>query len=126
MSSVVNPPHPRSELDARCTDVVRLLGAHADGQLDPAKTLEVDDHLGSCESCRERVQLDRAIRGSLKKAVRTTAPSNMRARMLAAMTAAPAGTGARAALDSTPPPAPEAEPPQPKPAKVSMLSLIHI
>ena len=72
--------------DGRCGSIARLLGAHADGQLDPAKTLEVDDHLGSCETCRERTALDQAIRGSLKKAVKTTAPSDVRARMLAAMT----------------------------------------
>ena len=65
--------------------MARLLGAHADGQLDAAKTLEVDDHLGQCEACRERVALDRAIRGSLKKAVKTSAPADVRARMLAAM-----------------------------------------
>jgi anti-sigma factor (TIGR02949 family) len=73
-----------------CSSVIRLLGAHADGQLDAATTLEVDDHLASCESCRERVALDRAIRGSLKKAVKTNAPDDVRSRMLAAMAAATA------------------------------------
>lgn len=74
---------------ARCSSIVRLLGAHADGQLDAAKTVEVDDHLAACETCRERVALDRAIRGSLKKAVKTTAPDDLRARMLLAMSATP-------------------------------------
>ncbi len=68
-----------------CTSLGRLLGAHLDGQLDAAKTLEVDDHLASCEVCRERITLDRALRGSLKKAVRISAPEDVRARMLAAM-----------------------------------------
>ncbi|MBX3204626.1 MAG: zf-HC2 domain-containing protein [Labilithrix sp.] len=76
---------------SRCGSLARLLGAHADGQLDAASTLEVDDHLGRCEACRERVALDRAIRGSLKKAVKTTTPDDVRARMLAAM----AGQSAR-------------------------------
>ena len=62
-----------------------LLGAHLDGQLDPVKTLEVEGHIATCEVCRERLALDRALRGSLKKAVKTTAPSDVRARMLAAM-----------------------------------------
>lgn len=70
---------------SRCHSITRLLGAHTDGQLDAARTVEVDDHLGECEACRERVALDRAIRGSLKKAVKTSAPSDLRARMLAAM-----------------------------------------
>lgn len=68
-----------------------LLGAHLDGQLDAVKTLEVEDHIGACETCRERLALDRALRGSLKKAVKTTAPDDVRARMLAAM----AGESAR-------------------------------
>ncbi|MBX3229790.1 MAG: zf-HC2 domain-containing protein [Labilithrix sp.] len=73
--------------DSRCSSIARLLGAHADGQLDAAKTVEIDDHLGACETCRERTALDRAIRGSLKKSVKTTAPTDLRTRLLAAMTA---------------------------------------
>lgn len=85
MIGAVIPPVDREA--SRCSSVARLLGAHADGQLDAAKTLEVDDHLGQCETCRERVALDRSIRGSLKKAVKTDAPSDVRARMLAALAA---------------------------------------
>lgn len=68
-----------------CTSAGRLLGAHLDGQLDAMKTIEVEEHLSRCEVCRERVALDRALRGSLKKAVRTATPDDVRARMLAAM-----------------------------------------
>ena len=74
-----------------CKAMSLLLGAHLDGQLDAVKTLEVEDHIGACEMCRERLALDRALRGSLKKAVKTTAPDDVRARMLAAM----AGESAR-------------------------------
>jgi anti-sigma factor RsiW len=81
----VIPPVDREA--SRCSPLARLLGAHADGQLDAAKTLEVDDHLAQCETCRERVALDRAIRGSLKKAVNATSPDDVRARMVAAMAA---------------------------------------
>lgn len=107
MSGVVN-----SDSSLRCGSISRLLGAHADGQLDAAKTLEVDDHLGVCETCRERVLLDRAIRGSLKKAVQTTAPSDVRARMLAAMTAQSAREAKRDDVDETP----TAEPAKKRPA----------
>jgi anti-sigma factor RsiW len=77
--------------------------------------LEVDDHLLRCETCRERVALDRAIRGSLKKAVKMTAPADVRARVLAAMAAqtarddacraaaASAATGEANALVDAPP-----------------------
>lgn len=80
----MNSPDPSS---LRCGSVARLLGAHADGQLDAAKTLEVDDHLAACETCRERVALHHALVGSLKKAVKTTAPEDVRSRMMAAMAA---------------------------------------
>lgn len=68
-----------------CRPMGRLLGAHLDGQLDPVTTLEVEDHVAACEVCRERLALDRALRGSLKKALKATAPDDVRARMLAAM-----------------------------------------
>ena len=74
-----------------CKEVSLLLGAHLDGQLDAVRTLEVEDHIGACEICRERLALDRALRGSLKKAVKTTTPDDVRTRMLAAM----AGESAR-------------------------------
>jgi anti-sigma factor (TIGR02949 family) len=70
-----------------CREVVRLLGAYLDGELDAAQTLEIEEHVSGCESCRERALLDRATRGSLKKAVKTAAPEGMRARMAAAMVA---------------------------------------
>ena len=74
-----------------CKSMGLLLGAHLDGQLDPVKTLEVEDHVAACEVCRERLALDRALRGSLKKAVKLSTPDDVRARMLAAM----AGESAR-------------------------------
>ena len=61
----------------------------------PCETLEVEDHIGACEVCRERLALDRALRGSLKKAVKTTAPEDVRARMLAAMVGESARQSAR-------------------------------
>jgi anti-sigma factor RsiW len=80
---------PPADRDAsRCSSIARLLGAHLDGQLDAARTVEVDDHLAQCATCRERVLLDRAIRGSLKKSVKQAAPDDLRTRMLAAMSTA--------------------------------------
>lgn len=91
--------------ESRCGSIARLLGAHADGELDAAKTVEVDDHLAACETCRERTALDRAIRGSLKKAVKTSAPSDVRARMLAAM-AGQTAREVRAEAEAAPPSSP--------------------
>lgn len=96
--------------DARaCGAMGLLLGAHLDGQLDPVKTLEVEGHIATCEVCRERLALDRALRGSLKKAVKATTPSDVRARMLAAMAGETArqtarddgATDAQSALDES-------------------------
>lgn len=72
-------------MSSACKDMARLLGAYADGQLEATKTLEVDDHLASCEICNERIALDRAMRASLKKTTKTSAPDDVKARMLAAM-----------------------------------------
>jgi anti-sigma factor RsiW len=78
-----------------------LLGAHLDGQLDPVKTLEVEDHVAACEVCRERLALDRALRGSLKKAVKMSAPDDVRTRMLAAMAGESARQTARVESNDT-------------------------
>lgn len=102
MSSEVSEREDRGrDRDARaCGAMGLLLGAHLDGQLDPVKTLEVEGHIATCEVCRERLALDRALRGSLKKAVKTTAPSDVRARMLAAMAGETARQTAREDGDS--------------------------
>ncbi|MCL2777666.1 MAG: zf-HC2 domain-containing protein [Polyangiaceae bacterium] len=70
-----------------CKPTISLLEPLLDGALDPVKTLEVEDHVAACEVCHERLALDRAMRESLKKNVRIQAPSNVRDRMLAALTA---------------------------------------
>lgn len=102
--------------DSRCSSIARLLGAHTDGQLDAAKTLEVDDHLGACETCRERVALDRAIRGSLKKAVKSATPDDVRARMLSAMAGAAAYDAKPAAAEAAPVSEKPVEPKKKRPA----------
>jgi len=67
------------------------LGAYVDGELDAPKLLEIEGHVTDCETCRERIALDRAMRGTLKHVVRLEASQDsdqktgMRARMLAAM-----------------------------------------
>jgi anti-sigma factor RsiW len=79
--------------DTECQKYARLLGAYLDGELEAGKLLEVEGHTVKCETCRERVELDRAVRGTVKKVVNAEvmgadAKSAMRARMLAAMGAA--------------------------------------
>jgi anti-sigma factor RsiW len=64
-----------------CRDRARMLGSYLDGELEAAKLLEIDEHVTSCETCREEVQLLRATRGSLRRVVRMSAPSGLRERI---------------------------------------------
>lgn len=77
-------------LERTCKNFCHLLGAYADGELEPSAVCAIEEHVTSCEGCRERVELDRAIRGSLKRTVRSSAPEGLRARAEAAMMAAKA------------------------------------
>jgi anti-sigma factor RsiW len=89
--------------DLECQKYARLLGAYLDGELEAAKLLEIEGHVSKCETCRERVELDRAMRGTVRNVVASSAPSAdakkaMRARMRAAMAAAERRSEADAAL----------------------------
>jgi anti-sigma factor RsiW len=70
-----------------CRDRISLLGSYLDGELGAAKLIELEEHVGGCETCREEVQLLRAMRGSLKRVVRMPAPGGLRDRIGNAMTA---------------------------------------
>jgi anti-sigma factor RsiW len=58
-----------------------------DGELEAAKLVEMGEHVAGCEACREEVQLLRAMRGSLKRVVRSAAPAGLRDRIGNAMAA---------------------------------------
>jgi anti-sigma factor RsiW len=70
-----------------CRDHARMLGSYLDGELGAAKLIEVDEHVAGCGTCREEVKLLRAMRGSLKRVVRSAAPGNLRDRIGNAMAA---------------------------------------
>jgi anti-sigma factor RsiW len=78
-----------------CRDRSRMLGSYLDGELEAAKLIEIDEHVASCETCREEAQLLRATRGSLKRVVRTAAPGGLRDRIGTAMLAERAREEAR-------------------------------
>jgi anti-sigma factor (TIGR02949 family) len=82
-----------------CKQFTHLLGAYADGGLEPSRVLEIDEHIATCETCRERVELDRAIRGSLKRTTAMVAPEGLRTRIAAAMMAERARGEKRDAAD---------------------------
>jgi anti-sigma factor RsiW len=65
-----------------------MLGPYLDGELEPARLIEIGEHVGSCEACREETQLLRAMRASLKRVVRTSnVPAGLRERIGNAMSA---------------------------------------
>ncbi len=86
------PKETPNDMAPGCGASARLLGAHLDGQLDAVRTLEIEEHLGACEPCRERLAFDRAVRASLKKTAKAQVGEGARLRMLAAMQVAASET----------------------------------
>jgi anti-sigma factor RsiW len=72
---------------ATCRDRVRTLGPYLDGECDPVQMIEIDDHVAGCDTCREEVQLLRAMRGSMKRVARMPASAGLRDRIGNAMAA---------------------------------------
>jgi anti-sigma factor RsiW len=83
-----------------CRDRSRLLSSYLDGELEAARIIEIDQHLHECDTCREEAQLLRAMRGSLKRVVRTAAPGGLRERMATAMAAERSREDARAGAEA--------------------------
>ena len=78
-----------------CPEFGPLLGPFGDGELEPSKMVEVDEHVEHCEGCRERVLLDEAMRSSMRNVVKQSAGDDMRSRIAAAMTAEAARASTR-------------------------------
>jgi anti-sigma factor RsiW len=85
-----------------CRDRSRLLGPYLDGQLEGPILLEIDEHVGGCETCREEMHLLTAMRASLKRVVRATAPAGLSERIGNAMSAERSREEARAATAAGP------------------------
>jgi anti-sigma factor RsiW len=79
-----------------CRDRARMLGSYLDGELEAPRLIEIDEHVARCETCREETQLLRAMRGSLKRVVKTAAPRGLRDRIGNAMSAERAREDVRA------------------------------
>ncbi len=69
-----------------CPDATRLLNACADGELDLAMALAVEEHLGSCARCRGAFASLQAVRGAIDRhAEFRTAPEALRAKVRASI-----------------------------------------
>jgi anti-sigma factor RsiW len=72
-----------------CRRMSPLLEPFVDGELEPEKVLEVEQHVAECRVCAERVRLNDALRASTRRAVRAAAPVSpeFQERILAAFSA---------------------------------------
>jgi anti-sigma factor RsiW len=50
----------------KCKDLQALIQGYADGELSLAESLEIEDHLRSCDACARSVENIRALRGAFK------------------------------------------------------------
>lgn len=78
---------PNRSQRAACHELSFAVETYLDGELEPSQVVEVEAHTHHCSACRERIALDRAIRGSLQQLARPSAPTSLRERMEARMQA---------------------------------------
>jgi anti-sigma factor RsiW len=78
---------PNRSPHAECEALAFAVETYLDGELEPSQVVEVEAHTHHCSACRERIALDRAIRGSLQQLARPAAPVSLRERMEARMQA---------------------------------------
>jgi anti-sigma factor RsiW len=69
-----------------CDDARRLIAAYSDGELDLVRSLEVEEHLRSCDSCASARENLRALKQSARSAYFGT-PDGVRESVLAAVRA---------------------------------------
>jgi anti-sigma factor RsiW len=83
-----------------CRTVACLVETYLDDELEPSQLLEVEKHTTTCTTCRERIQLDRAIRMGVRRSVVTKASGSFRARAAHSMTAERCASAERAQVAS--------------------------
>lgn len=74
-----------------CRELERLLAPYIDGETDARQRASVDDHLGACPPCRDRVAAERLARDVVRARrgdLRSCAPDGLRARCAAQRPAA--------------------------------------
>ena len=66
-----------------CRETMELLGAYHDGELELARSLEVESHVHDCPACTEELQRLEAVSAVVKQAPYYAAPESLRARLAA-------------------------------------------
>jgi len=64
-----------------CRDLEHLLDAYLDGELEPAESVSVREHVGSCVACRARFAHRESLGRQLRRAPYYPAPDALRARL---------------------------------------------
>ena len=64
-----------------CREVEGLLDAHLDGELEPAVSTSVRNHLDACAACRQRLANLESIGRMVRRAPYYQAPAALRARL---------------------------------------------
>jgi anti-sigma factor RsiW len=77
---------------ATCRQLERWLTAYVDSELDAVHCFELEDHLGKCSPCSERVALLRACKNSVRQAAALRAPSALRERLMRSLAQDEGGT----------------------------------
>ncbi|HEX3704467.1 MAG TPA: anti-sigma factor [Vicinamibacterales bacterium] len=66
-----------------CHETERLLGAYVDGELGPAESASVQEHLASCPACSQRLRDLEALGRVVRRAPYYPAPERLRAAVMA-------------------------------------------
>jgi anti-sigma factor RsiW len=85
-----------------CRTVSCLVETYLDDELEPSQLLEVEKHTATCTTCRERIQLDRAIRMGVRRSVEIKTSPSFRARVAHSMTAERWASAERAQANGVP------------------------
>ena len=84
-----------------CSEAELLINALVDGELDAGHARNVESHAAECRNCADRLTALRAMRDAISRAaLKERAPAHLRARIEAALPAAPTPRPLAAAADS--------------------------
>lgn len=68
--------------DVGCLEVLEMLYAYIDGELDDPDTIaQLEHHMGHCRSCFSRAEFERALVRHVRKKEATRAPDSLKNRM---------------------------------------------
>ena len=68
----------------RCSELEKFVYVYLDGEFEPRECAEFEEHLRSCDACREMLSFERSFHDILRKRLdRQAAPAALRSRILA-------------------------------------------